>query len=142
MVQKRIKLTLHLPLKERTIVLLMLAQGLLSLLLLFAAQIGGVLIYTAIYFSAEFIYSTLITMVPWYLAGFTSYLFVAMICIEPTWKRRIFNAVLATGTIQLVFISSFPGAYSQIIKWIILIPVFVMPFTFLSISRFKEGEQE
>jgi len=142
MIQKRIKLTLHLPLKERTTILLMLAHGLLLLLLLFTVHIGGTLIFAAIYFPLEFVYSTLITLAPWYLAGFTVYLFIAMICIEPTWKRRIFNIVLAAGTIQLFFISTFPGSYSHIIKWIIVLPVFILPFTFLSISRFKDGEQE
>ncbi len=142
MIQKRIKLTLHMPMEERTIILLMLGYGLLSLLVLFVLHIGGVLVFTAINFSVEFVRSTFITIIPWYLAGFTTYLFVAMICIEPTWKRRVFNTILAVGTIHLFFVSTFPGAYSHIIKWIFLIPIIVLPFTFLSIARFKDGVQE
>lgn len=142
MLQKRIKLTLHLPLKERSIILQMLLHGLVLLVSLFAFHIIATLVFATIYLPNEIVFSTFITILPWYIAGITAYLFVAVICLDPTWKRRIMYIILACGSLYLFFISTFPGAYMHILAWLIILPIYIVPFTFLSVARFKNGEQD
>lgn len=141
-IQKRIKLSLHLPLPERTTILVMLGYGQVLLLGIFVIHILGVLVFAQVYFSTEFIISMLSTITPWYVSGLVAHSFIAMICIEPTWKRRICNLMIMTGTLSLFFLSNFPGAYSLILCFLIIIPVYVLPFIFSSVYRFEIGEQD
>jgi hypothetical protein len=142
MIQKRIKLTLHLPLSEYKAIFIMLAYGQILLLLIFIIHILTTLFFAQIHFPSEITTSMLYTVIPWYIAGLTAYLFIAMICLEPTWKRRIFNILLMIGTLDVFFLSGFPEAYNFIIFLLMVIPIYVLPFTLLSISRFKEGVQD
>jgi hypothetical protein len=141
-IQKRIKLSLHLPLPERSIILLMLGFGQVLLLSIFIVQILGLLVFAQFHFPGEFLISMLYTIAPWYIAGLVVHSFIAMICLEPTWKRRIFNMLLMIGTLKLCFLSDFPGAYALTIGLLIIIPIYVLPFTFLSVYRFKIGVQD
>lgn len=141
-IQKRIKLSLHLPLTERRIILLMLGYGQLLLLGMFVIQILGLVVFAQIHFPPEFIISMMYTIAPWYVAGLVAHSFIGMICLEPTWKRRIFNILLMLGSLNFCFISNFPGAYKYLLYFLLLIPFYVMPFTFSSVYRFKTGEQD
>lgn len=141
-IQKRIKLSLHLPMLERNIILLMLGYGQVLLLGIFVIHILGILIFSQLFFPTEILISTLCTIAPWYMVGFAAYSFIAMICLEPTWKRRVFNLILMLVTLKLYFLSDFPGAYSLLLCFFVIIPVYVLPFTFLSVYRFKTGEQD
>lgn len=142
MIQKRIKLSLHLPLSNRKVVFTMLGFGLLALLIIFVLHILVILLFSGIYFPKEIIVSNMYTLLPWYVAGITAYTFMSWICLEPTWKRRIFNALLMFGTLQLCFLTDFPGAYSLIVLAILIIPFYVLPFGYYSVQRFKVGIQD
>jgi len=141
-IQKRIKLSLHLPMSERSTILVMLGYGQILLLGIFVIHILGVLLFAQVCFPTEFIISMLQTIAPWYISGLVAHSFVAMICLEPTWKRRVFNMLLMIGTVKLCFLSDFPGAYGSLLCFLIIIPVYVLPFTFSSVYRFKTGEQD
>lgn len=142
MIQKRIKLSLHLPLSNRKIVFGMLGFGLLALLIIFILHISVILIFSAIYFPKEIILSNIYTMIPWYVAGVAAYTFMSWICLEPTWKRRIFNALIMFGTLQLCFLTDFPAAYRPVVLALSIIPLYVLPFGYLSVQRFKVGIQD
>jgi len=141
-IQKRIKLSLHLPLSERKTIFTMLAYGQLSLMLLFTVHIIAVIIFAQIHFPTEFIISILHTIAPWYIAGLVAHSFLAMLCLEPTWKRRVFDLLMMLATVNIFFISDFPGAYSLSIGLLIIVPAYVLPFVFVSVHRFKTGEQD
>ncbi|PID89455.1 MAG: hypothetical protein CSB01_01805 [Bacteroidia bacterium] len=138
-IQKRIKLTLHLPMKETEIVAIMLFYGLMALFSLFVFQLGAISVFAKLHFPYEFIENILLTLAPWYLSGITIYIFVAMICLEPSWKRRVYNTLLAVGTMPFFYISDFPGAYLPSWAWCVLLPLYILPFVFISINRFKSG---
>ncbi|MCT4588265.1 MAG: hypothetical protein N4A71_10615 [Carboxylicivirga sp.] len=141
-IQKRIKLSLHLPLPERKVILLMYGYGLGILLGVYLLQLLGLLFFSSINFPYEFTISTFKTLAPWYIAGFITYLFVAMVCLEPVWKRRAFNGLLGIATVYLFFLSDVPSAYQPVIYLLIVTLVAVFPFGFLSVQRFKEGTQD
>jgi len=142
MILKRIKLSLHLPLPERKIISSMLGFGNVVLLLIFGFQVCALCVFAGMYFPNEFLNSMLLTILPWYVAGLMSYSLVAWICFEPVWKRRIVNLFIAIGALQINFLSDFPGAYSLVLCLVVIILIYVLPFSFLSIYRFKVGVQD
>ena len=142
MIQKRIKLTLHLPMDEKRIVLVMLGFGQLLTLSIFLLHLIAIVVFSNFYFPAEILLSALETILPWYLAGLIVQSFVAMICIEPTWRIRIANLVVMLGAVKLCYISSYPGAYAGVLYLLLLVVVLVFPYAFLSLHRFKIGEQD
>lgn len=142
MILKRIKLSLHLPLSERKIISTMLGFGNIVLLFIFGIQVFALVVFASIYFPKEFLYSALLTVFPWYMAGLMSYSLVSWICFEPVWKRKIINLLLAFAILKINFLSDFPGAYSLALYFIVIIPFYVLPFSFLSVDRFKVGVQD
>ncbi|TKG95736.1 hypothetical protein EYV94_05430 [Puteibacter caeruleilacunae] len=141
-IQKRIKLTLHLPLSERKTIMLMVGYGQLLLLGFFLLHILCAVVFSSFHFPYEFILSFLQTVAPWYMAGLLAHSMIAMICIEPTWKVRVFNILVMIGTIKMCYITDFPGAYGIVSCLLAIVVLYVLPFTFYSVYRFKIGEQD
>lgn len=79
---------------------------------------------------------------PWYLAGLTLYLLTAWICLEPTWKRRLANLLIAVGVCRIFFLSDTPQAYDGMLPWLALLLVCSLFFPLLSVYRFKQGCQD
>ena len=94
--QKRLKLTLHLPYPQRSMIGLMLAAGLVQLGIIFVLNYLTLWAYLQSILAPELVARILLTSLPWYLCGITGYLFAAWICLEPTWRR-------CAGSVQLLF---------------------------------------
>ena len=122
--RKCLKLTLHLPYSQLRMVMLMLLYGLLVLL------------------ASELVRHILLTAAPWYLAGIAGYLLVSWICLEPSWKRRIFNLIVAVLVLRIFFLSTTPEAYNGFLPWLAVCTLLTGTFSWLSIVRFKEGKQD
>ncbi len=101
--QKRLKLTLHLPDSRRAMMLGMLGYDLVLLTMLFAVQLLAIGLYLRHLMAPELVHAVVSTTLPWYAAGFAGYLFAAWICIEPTWRQRLFDALIAAGVMRLLF---------------------------------------
>lgn len=141
-INKRIKLSLHLPLPESQIIITMVGYGQLFLLAIFFFILTVVSIVASFYFPQQILYSILTTLLPWLFAGLVANSLMAWICLEPTWSRRIFNILLSTAIIQLFFLSDFPASYIRVLPYIGLVVLCVFPFVFLSVKRFKIGKQD
>lgn len=141
MTQKRLKLTLHLPAGETLIMASMLWYGfsvVLLLCLLLALVLAAV---TRLFLPSEIVGMMLQQLLPWMGAAVAGYGFTAWVCIEPQWKQRMLCIVVSVGLLSMLFVSSYPGAYSQFgtgICWI-LVASFIFPFS--SCIRFKYGVQ-
>lgn len=135
----KLKLTLHLPLKENHVFLFLNFFGTLLLLALFLPVILIIIAISSSIFPAEIVSATLITMLPWFLAAFVLYYFIAAIMIEPLWVRRVILAVVGfVWVMQFLFDTGY-GAYQNV-----LLPLFVITLLFsvlhlLSGLRFKRG---
>ena len=141
--QKRLKLTLHLPFPQLKLVAMMLATGLLELLVIYLLQMGVILVYDATIFHAELVGRVMLTMLPWYLAGFIGYLFVTSVCLEGTWYMRILLSLAGVAVLLVMFLQ--PGtmaAYNRMILTICIFLCLITIFSFGSIARFKEGHQD
>lgn len=94
-VDKRIKLSLHLPLGPVRVVYSMVLYGFLLLSAILACCLLLFVGLTAVYLPAEVIRAALVTMMPWVLGGMTAYFWIAMIAMEPVGKFRFFYFIVA-----------------------------------------------
>lgn len=140
MTNKRLKLTLHLPLAESKIMLSMLSFGIINLAIIFLLVYSVIYFGTLSYFPAEIAYWNAIITLPWLLGGLTTYLLTAWICIEPVWKQRILNSIIAILIIAVFYFEATPGAYTPSMIYLIGITVLSTVFSFYSLARFKDGE--
>lgn len=141
MINKRFKLTLHLPLPENKIVVLMLSYGLAILVMLYAATCIVLVTGLSYYFPSEFIRSSLYVASPWFLGGFAAYTLTSWVVYEPVWKFRVVNMLIAVCVLQLFLFDGRSGAYLPFIPYLVVIAVMTISFPFYSIIRFKEGAQ-
>lgn len=87
--QKRIRLTLHLPLSNNRLILLMASYGLL-LLTIGNLLYGGLFLYYNIrLFPTEITSPLMLSILPWVLAGYVAYNFIALIAITKPLEQTI-----------------------------------------------------
>lgn len=141
MQQKRLKLTLHLPVAQNRIIAAMLLYGVVAITLLFLLQYLCLWLFFQKLLAVELIQRILLTALPWYVAGIAGYAFSAWICLEPTWRRRLVNALFAVAFLRLFFLSSFAEAYNGTIAVLLLLSVVMVGFSYISVQRFKDGVQ-
>lgn len=141
MTNKRLKLSLHLPLSESKILLYMIGYGLVSLIILFA--LAYTLLYAGLYhfFCSEVAQWNMAKANPWFLGGLISYLLASWVCIEPVWKQRILNSIIALISVWVFYFDETAEAYSPFIGYLILLVIAGISFSFYSLIRFKDGEQ-
>lgn len=104
MAKKRYRLTFHLPYDEIKSLFFMSGIGLILILLVALIMLVGLAIIGSVYFPAEVTHSSLITVLPWLLAGITSYLAATAIVLDPSWKYRILYALFFIPFIQSLFL--------------------------------------
>ncbi len=91
----RLKLTLHLPMKENAILLYMIGYGTLMLLILFAGTYLLFSIMVAYFFPFQVVKAVWVSMAPWFLAGFVVYWVTSAVFVERIWLKRIIIIVIA-----------------------------------------------
>lgn len=141
MVNKRFKLTLHLPATETRIVSAMLLYGYAALLVVFFSTSALMVGIMSTLLPNEIVWNMVLQQLPWMAAGLSGYGFASWICIEPTWKQRLANALIAVGLLALFFVSHLPGAYVHFGLELILLLLVSFIFPFYSCIRFKQGIQ-
>lgn len=140
--KKSFKLTLHLPHPEMLTVLKMLFFGLGNLVALFIISEG--LLFWLLSFSlppavlSAWFFATL----PWYLAGIAAYLLTCWVCIEPLWKQRAANTLVAAALISVFLRTAGSFAYLHALPFLIALVLVSLLFPFYSVFRFKEGSSE
>ena len=142
MTHKRLKLTLHLPFPQRKMILLMMGVGLAALAVLSAVQAFVLWCYFHTLLAPELVSRILLTLLPWYLAGLALYPLAAWVCLEPTWRRRVADILVAVGVCRLFFLSETPQAYDGMLPWPLALLLCVLFFPLLSVYRFKQGCQD
>lgn len=141
MIDKRLKLTLHLPLSEIKISTSMLLYGIGILVGTFAILTIGLVIQLRLFYAAEIVWQMLWQLLPWLMGGCAMYIFTAWICLEPVWKQRVCYIPLALGGMALFFFDGKPGAYIAFLPFLLLLLVLLFFFPLYSIARFKDGAQ-
>jgi hypothetical protein len=133
----RLKLTLHLPVKENKILLLMIAFGGGLLILLSLVNILLIWLFSLSYFPAEIAGYNAWEVIPAYMSGIISYFAVAAIMVEPVWDRRIPQIIFSAGLVAVLLAG---GDYScSFISFYLLTGIFMVFSIFLSGFYFKRG---
>ena len=140
--QKRIKLTLHLPYPQGKMLFMMYAYGIAVLLIVFACQAAVTSAVLSKWIVCELNARIMATAAVWYLAGLATYIWVAAICLEPTWKIRIVLIVILAALLDIMFLSKVPESYNSFLPWLALYILAGQALIYHSIARFKEGIQE
>lgn len=140
MSDKRLKLTLHLPLPESKIMYTMLSYGIVCLCIIFLLAYTIIYAGTTYYFPSEIAFWNAIVILPWILGGIVSYSLTTWICIEPVWRQRILNSLISILIISLFYFDCVPEAYNPSIGYLLAITILTIIFSFSSLIRFKDGE--
>lgn len=139
MQQRRLKLTLHLPVSSLRLMLTMLLAGVAELTLIYLLMTAAIAIYYSHIIAPEMTQLVLLTSLPWFLAGYTAYLFTAAVCLEGTWRRRIVMALLGIATVYCYFMQPMPGAYNSILPAALVFTVILLLLSYVSVNRFRQG---
>ena len=139
-VNKRIKLTFHLPLNENKALLTMMLYGVICLLLCFVLQFVIFLAASYIYFPSNIFVPALSSVLPWFLGGFVVYNFTGLIVLEPVWKYRVFYLVVAVLFIPVFMQNSQTGGYAQINLTLIILTLTTSFSLLFPGYRFRKGE--
>jgi len=140
--RKRLKLTLHLPYPQGRMMAMMYGYGLAALTILFLLQVTVLTVSLRHYFVTELVVRIMVTAAVWYLAGYAAYIWVAAVCLEPTWRMRVVVIVLLAALVRLLFLSGVPESYNGILPWLVLYVLCGQVLIFHSVARFKEGLQD
>lgn len=137
---KRIKLSFHLPVNENKVLLMMLSYGVFVLLLSFLLMFGVFLALSNHFLPVEIVRSAVISITPWFLAGLAAYFLGALITLEAIWKYRIAYFLAASAFILFFFESSMAGGYASINGKLIALTLAVSLSLTFSAYRFRKGE--
>lgn len=139
-VNKRIKLTFHLPLSENGVLLKMHAFGAVVLLMLFMVIYLFFIIGSSIFFPSDIIVPSLLTLSPWFLGGMVTYFLVALVLLEPVWVYRGLYTVIAAGFVTIFFMSAPIAGYSQTLLLLAVLTLLLSCVVLFSGYRFRKGE--
>ncbi len=140
-VEKRIKLTYHLPVNENKILLQMMGYG---TLILAAAYIVLFVFFWAMsssFFPKEIVFDALTSITPWFLSGFTTYYLIGLIVLEPIWRYRFFYLIVSAFFITIYLHSAVNGAYITMNFTLAISTVISSIALLFSGYRFRKGEQ-
>ncbi|RIH65581.1 hypothetical protein D1164_07890 [Mariniphaga sediminis] len=140
MTEKRIKLTLHLPINEEKAGLQMVAFGVMSLTIIFSLMFLVFIGIGRYYFPYEIIRVAAITVAPWFMSGFAAFFIAGMVAIEPIWKYRIAYLVIGGLFIKMFFILWKAGSYIYANGFFLILVVLFSISILFSIYRFRKGE--
>jgi hypothetical protein len=139
-INKRLKLTFHLPLAGNNALLLMQAFGTGSLLVSSLIFLGLFTGFGLIYFPMEMVADGVITILPWLLAGLAIYFLVPLVILEPNRIFRFFYSLIGGFFLTIYFASADSATYAPAIPaFFILTALLCIAFVF-SAYRFKKGE--
>lgn len=142
MLQKRLKLTLHLPYPYEKMILRMVGFGFALLFAGFFLDLIFLQIFLSRILAPELSLHILMTAVVWFMGGLAAYLLTAWICLEPVWKRKIMDAVISLGVLRIFYLSETPEAYNSFI-WILAVGIGILRLMpLLAAARFKQGCQD
>lgn len=139
---KCLKLTLHLPIRAYRAIGWMLGYGVAAIIVMFLPAVAILCVYLQQVMAPELWHRIILTAMPWYLAGAAAYLLTAWICLEPTWKMRIVDTLIAVLVIKVYFLAPAPEAYNSILPWLTIVTLLFALLPMLSVTRFRDGRQD
>lgn len=139
MLQKRIKLTLHLPIAIWKSVGVMILYGAIVMVGLMALNLGVCATVMAQWLPKELLQHIFLTAIVWYVAGLLAYFFTTWVVLEPTWGMRVLELLFAAVCLRGFYMSMMPEVYNAFLPIMVVFTVLCAGLPLLSIDRFKRG---
>lgn len=139
--EKRIKLTLHLPVRNTVAIYLMLVYGFLLLLISYGIVFGTFFYLNNQYFMFEESRAVLISMTPWLLGGVAAYFMISMIAMEPNQLYQALYAVVAYYLVKQFYIGMLHADTRHIIGALAVMAVVPCAALLYTSYRFTKGER-
>ncbi len=137
--QKRIKLTLHLPIAMWESVGVMVLYGAIVMVGLMVLNLGVCAVVMSSWFPKELLQHIFLTAVVWYIAGLLAYFFAIWVVLEPTWVMRVLELLFAAVCLRGFYMSTMPEVYNAFLPIMVVFTVLCAGLPLLSIDRFKRG---
>jgi len=137
---KRIKLAFHLPLEENKVLLAMQALGAGCLFIAFLIFIGLIGFISLAYFPIEIVGDSVVTILPWLLAGFSAYFIVAFVVLEPSWVFRFLYSLIGTSFLFIHFLPAGIAGYGPATTGLSVLCVLLACSSLFTGYRFRKGE--
>ncbi len=141
-VNKRIKLSFHLPLNENKILIHMSIFGTTCLLAIYLFILLFFISMNMLFFPFEIVTKTFISIIPWFLSGFAIYYFVSLIILEPVWKFRFLYAITSLTLIPIYLEKAALGSYTPLIPLLLCFTLLLSISLLFSGYRFRKGEMQ
>jgi hypothetical protein len=137
MTGERLRLSLHLPVSPHRLIMAHIVVGLTAVGLATALDLVALALITARFFPTEAVWTTLLTALPWSMAGVAAYLGVTLGLLEPGYKSKLFNMAMAVGVVGLFLYPAEPGGYLHLLLRLSLPVVLMIPAVLLPAYRFR-----
>ena len=140
--RKCLKLTLHLPVPQTRTVAVMQGYGICVLLWLFLVQAAALALFLSRYLVIDIVRRILFSFLTWYCAGLCAYIWAGAVCLEPSWKMKLAEAVLMFALLSTFYLSPQAMAYRHgILPMFIVTTLLALLLIHYSVRRFKDGVQ-
>lgn len=139
-VNKRLKLTFHLPMSENKSVMLMHLFGFLGLFAALSVVFISFVIVTAKFFPAEIVADCIWSVSPWFLAGIGSYFLVALVILEPIWISKFIYLLIGSFFLSFFLLSPKTASYRPAAGVLLLFTVILLVAILLPAYKFRKGE--
>jgi hypothetical protein len=134
---ERFRLSLHLPVSAGFVAMGHMLAGFFAYALVSLADLGGLWLITSIYFPAQGILVSLVTALPWIMAGICAYLGMALTLLEPDFRLKAVNLTLTAGMAGCYLINVQPGAFGPSLAALIVPLALMMPSVMVPVFRFR-----
>lgn len=138
-VDKRLKLTLHLPIRENTALLGMLAFGSGIVVAISLFQILMFFCVSLVFFPIEIVKPAIISLLVWNFAGILAYLWMIFVLVEPVWKKRILYSLVGITCTSMFLVPASMGATLPSIPYYMFIMAASFPAMIFGAWRFRKG---
>lgn len=137
----RLMLSLHLPVRENTVVLWMLAVGYVGVAVLYLLLGSVVCLIGAVYYPREIVWSALLNVAPWLLAGSAGYFGLAAVLVEPRWIRKGILSLILAGFIDLMLQDADNRAFAPSLPLFLVLTAGLFTTIISTSDRFRRGIQ-
>ncbi len=137
MVNERLRLSLHLPVSAHRLILAHVLVGLTAVFLILFLDMGALALIGASHFPAEVVTTAFWTTLPWCLAGMAAYLCVTLGLLEPNYRLRLANLIVAAGVTGLFLLPVTPGGYRPGLLFLAIPLLLLVPAVLLPAYRFR-----
>ena len=134
---ERLRLSLHLPISPHILILAHVLVGLTAYGTVALLDLTALWVITAQYFPKEAVMTSLVTALPWTMAGVAAYLGGTLALLEPNFRLKVFNMAVAAGVAGLFLHNPNPGSYGPALPWLILPLLLMVLSVLLPAYRFR-----